>query len=81
MFLTDLRLIFRNLLKNKITSSVNILVFAFSLAVCFTIVLYLINEFSYDSETASRAFGWGSDWSDKYFQRADNNPVECLKDE
>lgn len=48
MFLTTLRLIFRNLWKSKITSSVNIIGFAFSLAACFIIGLYILNEFSYD---------------------------------
>jgi ABC-type antimicrobial peptide transport system permease subunit len=48
MFLTNLRLIVRNLWKSKITSSVNILGFAFSLTACFIIGLYILNEFSYD---------------------------------
>ena len=48
MFLTNLRLIFRNLWKSKITSSVNIIGFACSLAACFIIGLYILNEFSYD---------------------------------
>ena len=48
MFLTNLRLVVRNLWKSKITSSVNILGFAFSLTACFIIVLYILNEFSYD---------------------------------
>ena len=48
MFLTDLKLILRNLWKSKITSSVNIIGFAFSLAACFIIGIYILNEFSYD---------------------------------
>ena len=48
MFLINLRLIFRNLWKSKLTSSINILGFAFSLAACFIIGLYVLNEFSYD---------------------------------
>ncbi len=48
MFITNLRLIFRNLWKSRITSSINILGFAFSLASCFIIGLYILNEFSYD---------------------------------
>ena len=48
MFLTNLRLVVRNLWKSKITSSVNILGFAFSLTACFIIVLYILNEFSYN---------------------------------
>jgi len=48
MFYTNLRVIFRSLWKSKTTSFVNILGFAFSLAVCITITLYILNEFSYD---------------------------------
>jgi putative ABC transport system permease protein len=48
MILTNLKLIFRNLWKSKITSSVNILGFALSLTACFIIGLYILNEFNYD---------------------------------
>lgn len=48
MFLTNLKIVFRNLWKSKITSTINILGFAFSLSICFIIGLYILNEFSYD---------------------------------
>jgi putative ABC transport system permease protein len=48
MFLTNLKIVFRNLWKSKITSTINILGFALSLSICFIIGLYILNEFSYD---------------------------------
>ena len=38
----------RNLKKNKSFSFINIVGFAFSISICMIIVLYLLNEFSYD---------------------------------
>jgi len=44
---------FRNIKRNKIFSLINIVGFAFSLAVCLMIVLYLLNEYSFDNYHAN----------------------------
>lgn len=43
-----LKIAFRNLKKHKTFSIINILGFAFGIAVCMMIVLYLIKEYSFD---------------------------------
>lgn len=48
MILNYLKIAFRNLLKNRIYASVNILGLAVGLAVCMLIVLYVVHEYSYD---------------------------------
>ena len=48
MIVKELKLIFRNLLKSKITSAINIIGFAFSISICFIIAIYVANEFSYN---------------------------------
>src|ERR1044071_4417310 len=48
MFRNYLKVAFRNLWKNKAFSAINIIGLAAGLAVCLLIVLYVINELSYD---------------------------------
>jgi putative ABC transport system permease protein len=49
MFKNYFKVAFRNLKKNKIFSSINIIGFAFGISVCLLIVLFLIKENGYDS--------------------------------
>lgn len=49
MFKNYLKVAFRNLLKHKTFSIINILGFAFGISVCLLIILFLIKEYSYDS--------------------------------
>jgi putative ABC transport system permease protein len=48
MFNNHLKIVYRNLWKHKTFSLVNIMGFAFSYAVCLAILLFIINEQSYD---------------------------------
>ena len=49
MFKNYLKFAFRNLLKNKSFSSINILGFAFGMSICLGISSYLLHEYSYNS--------------------------------
>jgi len=48
MFKNYLKVAFRNLIKNKSLSFINILGLAISIAVCFLIILFILHETSYD---------------------------------
>lgn len=48
MFKNYIKIAFRNLIKNKTYSSINILGLSIGVACCLLILLYLTNEFSYD---------------------------------
>lgn len=48
MFSNNLKIIIRNILKNKINSGINIIGLSVGMAASFLILLYVINEFSYD---------------------------------
>ncbi len=44
----NIKLIFRNLWKDKTTSAINIIGFAFSISICLIIAVYVLHETSYD---------------------------------
>ena len=48
MYWTNLKLVFRNFWRDRTTSSINILGFAFSISIGFVIAVYVLHEFSYD---------------------------------
>ena len=48
MYFTNIRLIFRNLWKDKTTSAINIIGFAFSISICLIIAVYVLHETSFD---------------------------------
>jgi putative ABC transport system permease protein len=56
MFKNYFKVAFRNLKKNKIFSSINILGFAFGISICLMIVLYLMKEYSFDSYHANAEY-------------------------
>ena len=49
MFINNLKISLRNLVKHKTFSIINILGFAFSISICLVISLFLIKELSYDT--------------------------------
>ena len=53
MFKNYLKVALRNLWKNKAFSAINIIGLAAGLAVCLLIVLYVIDELSYDKYNAN----------------------------
>ena len=50
MFKTYIRLAFRSLVKNKVFSFINVFGLAIGLTCCLLISMYLVKEFSYDTQ-------------------------------
>ena len=63
MFKNYFKIAFRNLWKNKAFSAINIIGLAAGLAVCLLIVLYVVDELSYDkyNENADRIYRLDAD--------------------